>query len=590
MEDWQQMDRPLRDLIDIIQFTENVAARIHGLLGEAEICTTVREEFAKSDRYTMSIALLTDDGSKLRIVETSLPPGLLQAAERAAGRRLGDYRIDLNKSTTYCQVVREGRTVQVNVADIIGELLPRSLASLILKILSYEQKSSIVTPLRRHGRIAGIFAMSTTELARYFIPSVRNLAQHISTALDLADQYAERSRVEGELRRAHDELEARVKGRTAELTVSHDHLRQEMAQRRRVEEALRESEQKYRTLVEHSLQGSLVVQDLRIVFANSAFAEMSGYTVEELLALSPENVKALVHPDDQTLVWGRFQDRLAGKQVPSRYQYRGVRKNGRAHWLEMAAGRIEYGGRPAVQGAIIDITERRRAEEVIAQRERDLRRLSVELISAQEAERRRISRELHDEMGQALTAMSINLSAVEEALPPECSPMIKERLTETGWLAERLLAQMRDLSHELRPTLLDDLGLLPALRWYVDRYTRRLKTEVEFEAIGFQDRLTAELETALYRVVQEALTNVARHAQASRVRIRLEHRGTTVTASIEDDGQGFNIEECSGRAASERGTGLIGMRERVTSLRGSFSIKSQPGEGTRLSLEIPVRP
>jgi signal transduction histidine kinase len=214
----------------------------------------------------------------------------------------------------------------------------------------------------------------------------------------------------------------------------------------------------------------------------------------------------------------------------------------------------------------------------------------VELISAQEAERKRISRELHDEMGQALTAMSMNLSAIADALPPESSPMIQERLTETGWLAERLLAQMRDLSHELRPTLLDDLGLIPALHWYVDRFTRRLKAEVEFQATGFQERLATEVETALYRVVQEALTNVARHAQATEVRIRLEHTGPTVVALVEDDGQGFNVQECSGRAASERGTGLIGMRERVTSLGGSFSIQSHPGQGTRLSLEVPVRP
>jgi PAS domain S-box-containing protein len=551
MEASQQMDGPLGDLVEIIRFTENVAAKIHGLLDESEIYRTVREEFEASERYTMSIALLTVDGSRLRIVETSMPPGPLRAAEEETGLRLGEYSIDLNNSSIYSEVVTEGITAQANHADTLRDLLPRPLAPLISRILGHQGKSSIVTPLRRHGKVTGAFSMSSPKLARYFIPSVRDLAQHISAALDLVDEYADR---------------------------------------RRVEDALRESEQKYRTLVEHSLQGLVVLQDFRIVLANSAFASMSEYSVEELVALSPRQVRALIYPDDQALVWRRFRDRLAGEQVPTHYQYRGVRRDGEVRWLEMTATRIEYGGKPAVQGAVIDITERRRAEEQVAQRERDLRRLSAELISAQEAERRRISRELHDEMGQALTAMGINLAAIEEGLPSECSSVVRERLAEASWLAEHMLGQMRELSHELRPTVLDDLGLVPALRWYVDRYTQRLNTKVEFEAIGFRQRLVADVETALYRVVQEALTNVARHAQAGSVRIRLEHRESTVVALIEDDGQGFDFRKHARRAATQRGTGLIGMRERVTSLGGSFRIKSDPGQGTQLSVEIPVRP
>jgi len=121
----------------------------------------------------------------------------------------------------------------------------------------------------------------------------------------------------------------------------------------------------YRAAVEHSLKGLVIVQDFRFVFANAAFADVSGYTVEEILSLSPEEVKAMVHPEDQALVWGRFRDCLAGKPVPSRYEYRGIRKDGLVRWLETMAMRIEYRGKPAVQGAIADITERRRGEEEI---------------------------------------------------------------------------------------------------------------------------------------------------------------------------------------------------------------------------------
>jgi len=144
---------------------------------------------------------------------------------------------------------------------------------------------------------------------------------------------------------------------------------QELAERKRVREALRESEQKYRTLVEQSLQGLVVIQNFRIVFANTAFAEISGYTIEELLSLSPEQVRAMVHPEDQALVWGRFRDRLEGKPVSPHYEYRGVRKDGAVRWLDMYANRIEYQGQPAVQATFVDITERRRAEEALRESE-----------------------------------------------------------------------------------------------------------------------------------------------------------------------------------------------------------------------------
>ncbi|UCE35310.1 MAG: PAS domain S-box protein [Deltaproteobacteria bacterium] len=129
----------------------------------------------------------------------------------------------------------------------------------------------------------------------------------------------------------------------------------------------KETEEAYRALVEQSLQGLVIMQGFRIVFANQAFAEIAGSTVEELLSFSPEEVRALVHPDDQDLVWGRFQARLGGKQVPPRYEYRGIRKDGTVCWLEMIASLIDYGGKPAIRGAVVDITDHKRAEEALRQ-------------------------------------------------------------------------------------------------------------------------------------------------------------------------------------------------------------------------------
>jgi signal transduction histidine kinase len=227
--------------------------------------------------------------------------------------------------------------------------------------------------------------------------------------------------------------------------------------------------------------------------------------------------------------------------------------------------------------------------DAVTKHERDLQKLSAQLLSAQEAERKRISQELHDEMGQALTAISINLAAIEKELLSGIISMIRGRLAETRSLADQTLEQVRELSLNLRPAMLDDLGLVPTLRWYVNRYAKRLNIEVELEAIGVEERLPPETETVLYRIMQEALTNAARHAQANRVRIRLERKEATVSASVEDDGRGFDVEVVTGRKALEHGVGLLGIRERVASVGGNFSIESYLGQGTRLTIEIPWR-
>ena len=150
----------------------------------------------------------------------------------------------------------------------------------------------------------------------------------------------------------------------------------DITERKSMEEALRESEKKHRTIVEQSLQALAVIQDFRIVFANSALAEVSGYGVEELLRLSPEEVKALVHQEDRDMVWSRFRDRLSGKPVSPRYEFRVVRKDGTIRWLEMFASRIDYRGKPAIQAALMDTTERREAEKAVRESEEKFRSLA----------------------------------------------------------------------------------------------------------------------------------------------------------------------------------------------------------------------
>lgn len=232
-------------------------------------------------------------------------------------------------------------------------------------------------------------------------------------------------------------------------------------------------------------------------------------------------------------------------------------------------------------------TERERLFEAVNQHREQLRALANRLTEVQEAERKQLARDLHDHLGQALTAISIDLTAIKAELPAECSPRVKDRLAEASALTDQTLEQIRELSLNLRPPMLDDLGLVPTLRWYIKQYAKRLNIKAKFEVLGLEQRLSPELETALYRVVQEALTNVARHAQASQVHLRLQGKESTIVAFIEDNGQGFDVAKVIGHKTAVNGAGLLGMRERVTLLGGRFEIHSRPGQGTQLKVEVP---
>ena len=241
-----------------------------------------------------------------------------------------------------------------------------------------------------------------------------------------------------------------------------------------------------------------------------------------------------------------------------------------------------------IQLAVSSQVEKTRLFEAVSQQREQLRALTGRLTEVQEAERKQLARELHDEMGQALTAISINLAAIKKELPSTCIADVSERLAEAILLADQTLEQIRELSLNLRPPMLDDLGLVPTLRWYVKRYAKRVDLKTNFETVGLEQRLPPAVETALYRVVQEALTNVARHAAASEVRLRLERKQATIIACIEDDGQGFDVAGVVHHGAARNGTGLLGMRERVTLLGGMFNVVSCPGQGTQISMEIPL--
>ena len=219
-----------------------------------------------------------------------------------------------------------------------------------------------------------------------------------------------------------------------------------------------------------------------------------------------------------------------------------------------------------------------------SQMSRELHDATVKLIGAQEDERRVIARELHDEVGQVLTALQVELSLARRSLTANGQPI--QPLIEAQGLADGALASVRDLSQLLRPAALDDLGLPAAIDASLRGMARRHEIKVELSQMGMADRLAPETEIAAYRIVQEALTNVARHADAGHCRVRLMRLATVLHVEVEDDGAGFDP-DVTGREA--RGFGLIGMRERAALLGGTLKVLSVPGSGTRLCVELPAR-
>jgi signal transduction histidine kinase len=212
---------------------------------------------------------------------------------------------------------------------------------------------------------------------------------------------------------------------------------------------------------------------------------------------------------------------------------------------------------------------------------RELRKLSDRLVTAQEEERRNLSRELHDEIGQAMSAMLVELGRLEAA--PLESGIRRDRLQTVRRMAEASVGMVRNMALLLRPSMLDDLGLIPALRWQAREVTRRTGLKVKMVADELADGLPDSHRTCVYRVVQEALNNCAKHSQATEIRVIVRQNQDGLSVSVQDDGIGFDPRQ-------EKGMGLLGMEERVERLGGLLSIESQPGNGTVLSIDFPLAP
>jgi two-component system, NarL family, sensor histidine kinase UhpB len=347
-------------------------------------------------------------------------------------------------------------------------------------------------------------------------------------------------------------------------------------------EELHKAESKYRTLVEHLpaiMYRSPLDPAKPPLYVSPQIEAKLGFTPQEWMS-TPGLWLRQVHPDDRDRVLADLQESIASGQQTA-CEYRMLTRDGSIVYLRNEAVLLTDmdGEGPVLQGMLIDITEQ---ETERGMRER-LRQLTMDLVAVQEAERRRIGLELHDEVGQILTGLKLRLGTAASLPDAEIRP----RLAELTALVDGATERVRQLSQSLRPAALDDLGLLPALGSHVRHYIHQTGVRVEFEHLGIERRrFPPNAETTIYRIVQEALNNAARHAGVDVVRVRVWADEDHVGVQIEDRGVGFDPDAAArhGRAS----LGLTGMRERAALLDGEFTVESAPGRGCRVTCELPI--
>ncbi|NJN17636.1 MAG: PAS domain S-box protein [Oscillochloris sp.] len=295
----------------------------------------------------------------------------------------------------------------------------------------------------------------------------------------------------------------------------------------------------------------------------------------------------LVHADDRDRVVQTISETLGpDSQGRREIEYRVIHQDKSVHWLAVHV-RIYFSGEGATRRPVLtagttqDVTERRQAEADLRDAADALQHLSRRLVEAHERERRHIARELHDEVGQVLTGLKLTLNVAADRAPADLATTLADAQTAIN----ELMGRVRGLSLDLRPALLDDMGLIPALGWYLDRFTPRTGVRVELRHQGATRRFAAEIETAAYRIIQEALTNVARHSGVQSARVRILADNERLMVRIDDDGRGFEADIALNNGSTG---GLSGMHERVQLIGGILTIESAPASGTHVIAELPL--
>ncbi|MBC8746535.1 MULTISPECIES: response regulator [Paraburkholderia] len=391
----------------------------------------------------------------------------------------------------------------------------------------------------------------------------------------LLAEVAVRKETEAALSQARDDLERRVALRTEELERANANLQAQIDERRRAEARLQASEARFRAIVESSPVPLCITSmpDGRILYTNEPLRELFG--MKEGMSANIADFYADPGEREDLIQHLRTERSLRNLEV----QFR--RADGTQFWAMATARVATYDDSPAIYVGLNDITQRKQMEQELVESREQQRELSAYMEAIREDERKRIAMEIHDELGQLLTALKMDVSLLKMRIADD--PEAIKKADDMRELVEATISMVRNVASHLRPAALN-FGIVSALEWLVDEFNRRNAITCKLRIEGGEPALSDAHATAVFRIVQASLTNVARHAEATRVEVMLTSTAAKLELHVRDDGRGFDLQT----ARRDYSYGLLGMNERARTIGGSLSIDSAPGAGTTVSINIPL--
>ncbi len=363
-------------------------------------------------------------------------------------------------------------------------------------------------------------------------------------------------------------------------------INSDITELKKIENEIIKSESRYKSLIEQSFDGIALINKYgKVIIWNSKLLELLNYNVDEVLEVNFKNIiqNEINEFSDEKKGLDEFDQNLHFETIITR-------KNKTHFPAEISISILKEG---MIMYVIRDISERKAAEELheklfnkLIEAQNVMKNLSRQLIIVQEQERRNIARELHDEIGQTLTAIKIDILNAMKFIP---SLNAQEQLKDSIQMVEETLNNVRELSLNLRPSILDDLGLIPAVRWFLDRQSQRTGINAKVITKPFTEKIPAEIQITCYRIIQEAVTNIIKHSKAKSMSVEIDVISNELYIIISDDGVGYDVLSARKKATSGYSVGVLGMQERAEAVGGWLDIFSKPNEGTKIHAIFPLK-
>ena len=418
-----------------------------------------------------------------------------------------------------------------------------------------------IVPLKTDEKLVGVMFLYTNTY-----PSWYQHSQEVLMSIGgLIANTIERKRIDEELKAFKNQLEKQVKERTSEL---------------------RESRRALETLISNlpgMVYRSLNDKTWTMKYVSDGCESLTGYSASELMN-QKVTYSEIIHPEDRATVWDTVQEALKEcRAFKMNYRIQDLFGNEKIVWEQGRGVYSDSGELLALEGFITNITDRYKMEQELKSSHEKLRNLSNRLQSIREKEKSRIARQVHDELGQSLTALKMDVLHLEKNLPSNPADM-HDQFQSMAKIIDNTIESVQRIAMELRPPILDAFGLCEAIAWQAGEYNKKLGIEFELNCLQEQVDLEKDLETTLFRIFQETLTNIVRHAEASHVQVGLNRVNEQLVFEIEDDGKGIKKEHIE----NSNSLGLIGIQERVHPWNGQVQFEGSPGKGTKITVKIPL--